>query len=118
MENVIRKTCAIVGRDEPLIFTTDNDPGSVRLDPLYTYGSSGEIATRIISVMPPSSDGTFRAFAWAAVDTVAQALIELNISPSVRTIETHINNGINELLGLMYRKQSLSRMETKGFGLH
>ena len=104
MENVIRKTCAIVGRDEPLIFSTDNDPGSVRLDPLYTYGSSGEIATRIISVMPPSSDGTFRAFAWSAVDTVAQALIELNISPSVRTIETHINNGINELLGLMLDK--------------
>ncbi len=103
-EKCIRNACRIAGREEPLVFTPDFNKDNIRLNPLYTFNSSGEIATRIVSVMPPGSDGTFRNFAWSAVDTVAQALLFLEKPVTVRELEKHVNNGINELLGLMLDK--------------
>ncbi len=96
--------CKVAGRPAPDYFTTEADKDGVRLNPFHTWNSSGEIASRVVSVMSPSSDDSFRAFAWAAVDTVAQALIDLGYQPLLRMVEYHINMGIDELLGLLLDK--------------
>ncbi|MCD8339955.1 MAG: conjugative transfer system coupling protein TraD [Burkholderiales bacterium] len=102
--NSVCCACRVAKRPEPYFFTTEADGKGVRLNPLNTWTTSGEIATRIVSVMTAGSDDVFRAYAWSAIDTVAGALIHLDYSPTISLIEFHINAGIQVLLAELLDK--------------
>ncbi len=63
------------GREQYFYFFSPSYPqSSVRLDLLNSYGSLAQVATRIVNIMPPQKDETFKNFAWRAIFAIVQAL--------------------------------------------
>ena len=94
-----RRACTAAGRGEPLNYHPGNRDKTkgIRLDPLATFSTGAQIATRIMSVIPGKPDA-FTQFAWSCIKTFADALIELKIKPSLKLLSKHINHGIDDLL--------------------
>ena len=76
----------------------------VRLDFTFNWQKPSEIASRIQSVLPPDTSGTFAAFAWDAVNVVVQALVEIEERPNLLKLTQSIEGGIEPVL-----ERSLSR---------
>jgi len=70
----------------------------VRLDPLFSWQKPTELASRIQSIMPPDTSGSFASFGWDAVNVVVQALVELEDRPNLRKIARYIEGGIEPIL--------------------
>jgi conjugal transfer pilus assembly protein TraD len=63
------------GRESYFYYFNPNTPASsVRLDLLGSYGTLGQLATRIITIIPPGGDDTFKNFAWRAVNAIVHAI--------------------------------------------
>jgi conjugal transfer pilus assembly protein TraD len=70
----------------------------VRLDFMFNWQKPTEIASRIQSVMPPDTAGTFSAFGWDAVNVVVQGLIALEERPNLAKLTQFIEGGIEPVL--------------------
>lgn len=73
--DVIYATLKRLKREQYFYFFNPSYPqSSVRLDLLNSYGSLSQVATRIVNIMPPQKDETFKNFAWRAIFSIVQAL--------------------------------------------
>ncbi len=66
---------------------------SQNYNPIATYNSPGEIASRIAEQLPSrGQSAAFKEFAWRFVNTIAQALDALSITPSYRNVYEHLQD--------------------------
>lgn len=66
---------------------------SQNYNPIATYNSPGEIASRIAEQLPSKGQSAaFKEFAWRFVNAIAQALDALSITPSYRNVNEHIQD--------------------------
>ena len=73
--DVIYATMKRLKREQYLFYFNPSFPqSSIRLDLLNSYGSLAQVATRIVNIMPPQKDETFKQFAWRAIFAIVQAL--------------------------------------------
>ncbi|MCL1961969.1 MAG: conjugative transfer system coupling protein TraD [Desulfovibrionaceae bacterium] len=76
----------------------------VRLDFAFNWQKPTELASRIQSILPPDTAGSFGAFSWDAVNVVVQGLVDLEERPSLAKLTRYIEGGIEPVL-----EQSLRR---------
>ena len=89
------------GRDDAFLFFHPAFPTtSIRLDPMRNFTRTTEIASRIASLLPSQSGGSdaFTAFAFRALNLVAQGLIETGKRPSIKNLRYFIEGGAEALL--------------------
>ena len=82
----------------------------VRLDFAFNWQKPTEIASRIQSILPPDTAGTFGAFAWDAVNVVVQGLVDLEERPNLAKLTRYIEGGIEPVL-----EQTLPRFFERAF---
>ena len=70
----------------------------VRFDPLFNWQKPTELASRIQSVMPPDTTGSFSAFGWDAVNVVVQGMVDLEDRPNLAKLAQSIEGGIEAVL--------------------
>lgn len=101
LQRNIFEACKEAGRGEPLVFHPRNKDKTtgVRLDPLATFDSAQQIASRLDEVLPRKKAGDpFRDYAASALETFAAALIRTEEKPTIKSLARHIKFGIDELL--------------------
>lgn len=76
----------------------------VRLDFTFNWQKPTEIASRIQSIMPPDTAGSFSAFGWDAVNVVVQGLVELEERPNLTKLTKYIEGGIEPILETALRR--------------
>jgi len=70
----------------------------VRLDFMFNWQKPTEIASRIKSIMPVDTAGSFSAFGWDAVNVVVQGLVSLEERPNLMKLTKYIEGGIEPVL--------------------
>jgi conjugal transfer pilus assembly protein TraD len=93
--------CKRAGRDSSFLFFHPAFPrSSIRLDPMRNFTRTTEIASRIASLLPSSSGNSdsFTAFAFRALNLVAQGLVETGKRPSIKQLRYYIEGGAEALL--------------------
>ncbi len=76
----------------------------IRIDFTFNWQKPTEIASRIQSIMPPDTAGTFSSFGWDAVNVVVQGLVELEERPNLLKLMRYIEGGIEPILEAMLRR--------------
>ena len=92
---------ARAGRSDAFLFFHPAFPSSsIRLDPMRNFTRTTEIASRIASLLPSQSGGSdaFTAFAFRALNLVAQGLLETGKRPSIKQLRYYIEGGAEGLL--------------------
>ena len=82
-----------------------------RIDFTFNWQKPTEIASRIQSILPPDTAGTFSAFGWDAVNVVVQGMVELERRPSLLKLTKYIEGGIEPIL-----EESLRRFLARQLG--
>jgi conjugal transfer pilus assembly protein TraD len=96
--NVIR-ACQDCGRGEAFVeFHPAFPERGVRFDPMFNWQKPTELASRIQSVMPPDTAGSFSAFGWDAVNVVVQGMVDLEDRPNLTKLSQCIEGGIEHVL--------------------
>ncbi len=93
--------CKRAGRSDAFLFFHPAFPSpSIRLDPMRNFTRTTEIASRIASLLPSQSGGSdaFTAFAFRALNLVAQGLLETGKRPSIKQLRYYIEGGAESLL--------------------
>jgi conjugal transfer pilus assembly protein TraD len=93
--------CARAGRDDSFLFFHPAFPkSSIRLDPMRNFTRTTEIASRIAALLPSQTGGSdaFTAFAFRALNLVAQGLLETGKRPSIKQLRYYIEGGAESLL--------------------
>jgi conjugal transfer pilus assembly protein TraD len=93
--------CKRAGRDSSFLFFHPAFPrSSIRLDPMRNFTRTTEIASRIASLLPSNSGNSdsFTAFAFRALNLVAQGLVETGERPSIKQLRYYIEGGAESLL--------------------
>lgn len=76
----------------------------VRLDFTFNWQKPTEIASRIQSIMPADTAGSFSAFGWDAVNVVVQGLVDLEERPNLMKLTKYIEGGIEPVLEASLRR--------------
>jgi conjugal transfer pilus assembly protein TraD len=96
--NIVR-ACEEAGRaDAFLEFHPAFPERGTRFDPLFNWQKPTELASRIQSVMPPDTSGSFSAFGWDAVNVVVQGMVDLEDRPNLAKLAKCIEGGIEPVL--------------------
>jgi conjugal transfer pilus assembly protein TraD len=96
--NVVR-ACQDAGRADAFVeFHPAFPERGIRFDPMFNWQKPTELASRIQSVMPPDTTGSFSSFGWDAVNVVVQAMVDLEDRPSLRKLAQCIEGGIEPIL--------------------
>jgi len=93
--------CSRAGRDDAFLFFHPAFPKtSIRLDPMRNFTRTTEIASRIAALLPSQTGGSdaFTAFAFRALNLVAQGLLETGKRPSIKQLRYYIEGGAEALL--------------------
>jgi conjugal transfer pilus assembly protein TraD len=91
--------CRDAGRSDAFVeFHPAFPERGIRFDPLFNWQKPTELASRIQSVLPPDTTGSFSAFGWDAVNVVVQGLVDLEDRPSLSKLSRCIEGGIEPLL--------------------
>lgn len=93
--------CTRAGRDDSFLFFHPAFPkSSIRLDPMRNFTRTTEIASRIAALLPSQTGGSdaFTAFAFRALNLVAQGLLETGKRPSIKQLRYYIEGGAESLL--------------------
>ena len=93
--------CKRAGREDAFLFFHPAFPrSSIRLDPMRNFTRTTEIASRIASLLPSDSGNSdsFTAFAFRALNLVAQGLLETGERPSIKQLNYYIQGGADALL--------------------
>lgn len=119
LRDITKAACAYYGRPEAFVQFHPAFPSeSVRIDPLRNWNRSTEIASRIAALM--ISEDAFQAFAWRAINLVADGLIYVDRAPTLITLRKFIEGGPDELMELVLREffnRKIPRWETLITGL-
>ena len=65
---------------------------------MFNWQKPTELASRIQSLMPPDTTGSFSAFGWDAVNVVVQGLVNLEDRPNLEKLAHYIEGGIEQVL--------------------
>ena len=93
--------CKRAGRDRSFLFFHPAFPrSSIRLDPMRNFTRTTVIASRIAALLPSQTGGSdaFTAFAFRALNLVAQGLLEKGKRPSIKQLRYFIEGGAESLL--------------------
>ncbi|MEQ1559199.1 MAG: conjugative transfer system coupling protein TraD [Methyloglobulus sp.] len=93
--------CSRAWRDDAFLFFHPAFPKtSIRLDPMRNFTRTTEIASRIAALLPSQTGGSdaFTAFAFRALNLVAQGLLETGKRPSIKQLRYYIEGGAEALL--------------------
>ena len=93
--------CKRAGRDRSFLFFHPAFPrSSIRLDPMRNFTRTTEIASRIAALLASQTGGSdaFTAFAFRALNLVAQGLLEKGKRPSIKQLRYFIEGGAESLL--------------------
>lgn len=95
----VLNACRDAGRADAFVeFHPAFPERGIRFDPMFNWQKPTELASRIQSVMPPDTTGSFSAFGWDAVNVVVQAMVELEERPNLEQLVRCIEGGIEPLL--------------------
>jgi len=73
---------------------------SIRIDPLKNWNRPTELASRIAALIPGDSAGdVFTSFGWRAINLVAEGLIFVAESPTLKSLKRYVESGADDLLG-------------------
>ena len=99
LKNNIVQACQDAGRRDCFLeFHPAFPERGVRFDPLFNWQKPTELASRIQSVMPPDTTGSFSAFGWDAVNVVVQGMVDLEDRPNLAKLAQAIEGGIEPVL--------------------
>ena len=100
MEKNAREACKALNREDAFVYFHIGHPEkSVHLNPLSNWASADEIASRISALLPQDSGSApFTGFSWLAVNTIAQALILCNISPTLTGLKQYLEGNMEQLV--------------------
>ena len=99
LKSNLLRACQEAGRAEAFVeFHPAFPERGIRFDPLFSWQKPTELASRIGSLLPPDTTGSFSAFGWDAVNVVVQGMIELDDRPSLGKLCHCIESGIEPLL--------------------
>jgi len=114
LRDITRRACEFYGRPDAFVqFHPAFPSDSVRIDPLRNWNRSTEIASRIAALM--ISEDAFQAFAWRAINLVADGLIYVDRAPNLMTLRKFIEGGPDELMEIVLREffsRKVPRWET------
>ena len=114
LRDITRRACMLAGRPDAFVQFHPAFPSeSVRIDPLRNWNRSTEIASRIAALM--ISEDAFQAFAWRAINLVADGLIYVDKAPNLTTLRKFIEGGPDSLMESVLReffKRNVPRWET------
>lgn len=97
LRDIAKKACIACGRADAFAeFHPAFPTHSVRIDPLKNWGRSTELASRIAALM--ISEDAFQAFAWRAINLVADGLIYVDKAPTLMTLRKFIEGGPDPLM--------------------
>lgn len=97
----MKQECERAGRDDSFLFFHPAFPTtSVRLDTMRNFTRTTEVASRIAALLPSQTGGSdsFTAFAFRALNLVAQGLVEMGDRPSIKQLRYFIEGGAESLL--------------------
>lgn len=98
LKNATNRACIDAGRQPPLHFHPAFPDQGIRLDPMYSWQKPTELASRIESVLPPDTTGSFKSFAWSAINVVVQACVSNEDRPNLLKLTRYIEGGLEPLL--------------------
>ena len=116
--NVLR-ACQDAGRAEAFVeFHPAFPERGIRFDPMFNWQKPTELASRIQSVMPPDTTGSFSAFGWDAVNVVVQGMVDLEDRPNLASSSQCIEGGIEPVLlrSLQRHFAAAGATQLAGFG--
>lgn len=93
--------CERAGRSDSYLFFHPAFPStSIRLDSMRNFTRTTELASRIAALLPSQTGGSdsFTAFAFRALNLVAQGLLETGKRPSLKQLRYYIEGGSESLL--------------------
>ncbi len=96
----MEQECRRAGRMDAFLFFHPAFPQtSIRFDPMRNFTRTTELASRIAALLPSQSGSdAFTAFAFRALNLVAQGLVEVGRRPSIRELRYFIEGGAESLL--------------------
>lgn len=107
--NVSYATMKKMGREQYFYYFNPAYPmSSVRLDLLSSYGTLSQIAARVVNIMPPSKDESFKNFSWRAINTIVHILSLMGVKISLKKIRECIQQDVSNLVqeaGVYYLSQ-------------
>ncbi len=119
LRNRAATECKRVGRDRDFLFFHPAFPSQcVRIDPLKNFSRVTGLASRITAIM--SSEGetdAFIQFAWRALNTICQGLVDTGESPSLIKLLKYVEGGtaglLKSALTTYFKKENVTHLETK-----
>ena len=90
------------------LFDPSHASSSCRLDLLSSYNNLAQVATRIVNIMPPSNDETFKKFAFRAVFAICQGITLMNKKITLVLVKHYIQQDLSFLIkdvGVHYFEQ-------------
>ena len=97
----MRETCESLGMlDRYHEFTPSHPDRSIRLNPLATYTTVAEVASRLAALIPSENNGAdaFTAFSWRALHVIAHALIICEKQPTLVRLKGYLERGPGPLI--------------------
>lgn len=95
MRDNARRACEAMGQPERFVqFHPAFPEESVRIDPLYNFSRSTEIASRLAALI--SSEGMsdpFKSFGWQSLNNIAQGLLMINSRPNLVLLRRYLEGG-------------------------
>jgi conjugal transfer pilus assembly protein TraD len=101
LEERCRLECERAGR-KFLYMHPAHPSKSIRLNPLATWNTTAEPATRIGQLI--DADGTFAAFAWKTLSRIFRAMVADGTMPSILAAKKYVQNGVEPLLERLIQK--------------
>ncbi len=101
LRDFIQSECALVGKSQSFAYFDPGDPeNSIRLDLLYNWKRTTEVASRIGAITPSESgNDPFAAFGWRVLNLVAEGcVVTENERPTLKTIRRYVEGGVDRLL--------------------
>jgi conjugal transfer pilus assembly protein TraD len=112
LKNNVMRACRDVREPDAFLeFHPAFPDRGVRFDSMFNWQKATELASRIQSIMPPDTSGSFSAFGWEAVNVVCQGLIDMEDRPNLVKLARYIDGGIEPIL-----EKSLARFYDETLG--
>jgi conjugal transfer pilus assembly protein TraD len=87
------------GREAYFYYFNPNAPSSsVRLDLLGSHSNLSQLATRIVTIIPPGGDDAFKNFAWRAVNAIVHAITIMGEKVTLLKVRQAIEQDMSHLI--------------------
>jgi len=99
LKKLVMRACADYREPDTFLWFHPAFPETgARLDFTFNWQKPTELASRIQSILPPDTAGSFSAFGWDAVNVVTQAMVRLEMRPNLMKLTKYIEGGIEPIL--------------------